>query len=322
MKYVALGNTGLTVSEIGYGGAALGNDYTPIEDDDAEACVRAAVEEYGINFFDFAPVYGREALAERRFGPILKNTGLRDKIVLATKCGDSNIGGYHRDLTREAIRQSVENSLRRMGTDRIELMQVHDLNPREEKIVLDEALPELQRLKEKGLIGAIGLTGMHLETLARTCRAAECVQSVMLFGRYNLIDVSGKDFAAELPRGDELGLINCSVLFMGALTRKRIVERNSTATDWVTKRTPGARQLLEEACRVCDEAGADIGELAVQFGCDCASFDSTVLSMGRTVRLRQNMALLEKPYDRDLAQRVYELLKQGNIIQTMADYEA
>ena len=313
MKYNDLGRTGLRVSRIGYGCAALGNCYGPLEENDAIRCVRRAVDEYGINYFDTSPSYGM--LAETRLGEALSG-GRREKVILATKCGDyirpDGAGGkrYETDFTSKAVREGLEESLRRLRTDRVDVLQIHDVDKAEPQALLEDVIPEMLRLKEQGKTRFLGITGRHLGSLRYLLERSDEIDVVLTFGRYNLMDVSAETALDDLQERRGFALLNCSVLYMGLLTQ-RFLNRQHRFMDYYERRPdfPEKWKGFEKVAAMCREKGVDFGELAYQFGCDCSRFDSTVISAGSTARLEQNMGLLEKPYDRDFALRVSEILR-------------
>jgi L-galactose dehydrogenase/L-glyceraldehyde 3-phosphate reductase len=169
MRYRTFGRTGLEVSEVGFGGAGIGHAWGPTTDEAAIGAVRRAVE-LGITFFDTSPVYGA-GRSEDNLGAGLD--GLRDRVVLATKVRlDSE--DELADM-RTAIRTSVERSLARLGTDRIDILQIHHQVGRERGRYLAVAAPPRHALRltgedclafaeaarpliDEGTVGSLGIT--------------------------------------------------------------------------------------------------------------------------------------------------------------------
>ena len=123
MKYRYLGNSNLKVSAVGLGTWAYGNDtFGKVEDQQSIEAIRAAVQS-GINLIDTAPAYGA-GHAEKVVGKAIK--GIRDKVIIATKCGTHRDGPkYIRDLSPSRIRKEIEDSLRRLDVEQIDLYQIH-----------------------------------------------------------------------------------------------------------------------------------------------------------------------------------------------------
>ena len=153
-----LGRTGLTVTTLGYGamelrgpGAMWGRD---ISDDDATALLNAVLDG-GINYLDTSPDYG---MSEERIGKAI--AGRRDEYVLASKCGcPVGTPGFREHIfTRENIRAAVEQSLKRMQTDRVEVVQFH-ASPAQTVMEENDSVAELEALKSEGKIRFLGMSG-------------------------------------------------------------------------------------------------------------------------------------------------------------------
>ena len=145
-----LGRTGLWLPPLAVGGAGIGGIYGEVSDGEAVGCVNAALE-CGLNYFDTAPAYGH---SERRLGLALRGVP-RDSYMLATKCGTHP--QRRQDYSRDATLWSVENSLRTLGTDYVDLLFVHDPSDMEPILAPGGALDALEELKGQGVIGFIGL---------------------------------------------------------------------------------------------------------------------------------------------------------------------
>ena len=121
MLYRRLGKTELNVSVIGFGASPLGNVFDDCDESEGIRSVHCAID-LGINFFDVAPFYGI-TLAETRLGDALK--GKRNDILLATKCGRYGLRDF--DFSYQRILESADESLKRLKTDYVDLMQLHDI---------------------------------------------------------------------------------------------------------------------------------------------------------------------------------------------------
>lgn len=158
MKYRTLGRTGLEVSEIGFGAWAIGGDkygnsYGPTDDEVSRAAVAKAVD-LGCNFFDTADVYGY-GHSEELLGQVLPSK--RQKILIATKVGgDFTSGKTKINFSKSYIRFAVDESLRRLRTDTIDLYQLH--NPPFEMIRDGDIFSPLEYLRKEGKIRSIGLS--------------------------------------------------------------------------------------------------------------------------------------------------------------------
>jgi len=136
-KYRRLGHTDLEVSVLGFGTSLLGNVFGTIDPAEGRRAIHFAIKR-GINFFDVSPYYGL-TLAESRLGEAL--AGKRDKIVLATKCG--RYGPDRFDFSEKRVAASIDESLKRLGTDYVDLLQVHDVEFGDVQQIIDETIPAI-----------------------------------------------------------------------------------------------------------------------------------------------------------------------------------
>jgi D-threo-aldose 1-dehydrogenase len=170
---------------IGFGSAAIGHLYAPVTDGEAQAALEAAWQS-GIRYFDTAPLYGN-GLAERRLGRFLLGHP-RDEYVLSTKVGrvvDGRAIAGHQppyDYSRAAVRRSLESSMTRLGTDRIDIALVHDPDDHWAQAA-GEAIPELIRLREEGTVRAIGV-GMNQAAMLHRFVIEAVIDCVLVAGRY------------------------------------------------------------------------------------------------------------------------------------------
>ncbi|MFE7617617.1 aldo/keto reductase [Streptomyces sp. NPDC057496] len=209
MRRNRLGNSAVEITELSFGAAAIGNLFTAVDPERAAAVVDAAWDE-GVRYFDTAPHYGL-GLSERRLGEALRDRP-RDAFVLSTKvgrvldplppdavakaAGDGLSEGFavpvtHRrrwDFSADGVRRSIEDSLERLGLDRIDIVYLHDPDDHAGP-AFREAYPELERLRAQGLVGAIGAGMNQTEMLTRFLRDTD-VDVVLCAGRHTLLDQS------------------------------------------------------------------------------------------------------------------------------------
>lgn len=249
MQYTTLGKTGFKVSKLGLGGAPLGGDFGGTTDDEVIAVVHAALDA-GINFIDTAPLYGRGE-SERRIGLALR--GRRDAVILATKAvmrGDAYTYGN--------VMKSVEDSLTRLQTDYVDLIQLHELESTSWEQAVEDVLPAFLKLREQGKVRAFGVNAGALGLLLPFVQAGN-TDTVQTFMRYNLLDHTAKDELLPLARERGVGVINGSVLAMGILADRPApflnknpellakAEDKKRQLDFLRK--PGPKGLIEPAMR-------------------------------------------------------------------------
>ncbi|MBR6605024.1 MAG: aldo/keto reductase, partial [Prevotella sp.] len=194
MKYKELGNTGLKISEIGYGASSLGGVFHSFDEGRGIDSVFAAIDA-GINFIDVSPYYGHYK-AETVLGKALKQIP-RDKYFLSTKVGRYGEDGKNTwDYSAERVTRSVYESMERLNIDFIDIINVHDVEFADLNQIVDETLPALVTLKEKGVVGHVGITDLQLENLKWVIEHTPkgTVESVLNFCHYCLNDDKLVDF--------------------------------------------------------------------------------------------------------------------------------
>ena len=273
-----LGRSGMAVTEISFGGAAIGNLFTAVTDEDARAAVDAAWDG-GVRFFDTAPHYGL-GLSERRLGAALGDRP-RAEYVLSTKVGrllepapstgptagggrdgegfDVSSGLVRRfDFSADGVRRSLEASLGRLGLDRVDIALIHDPDAHGEQ-ALREAYPALARLRAEGVVRAIGVGMNQTEMLTRFVRETD-IDVVLVAGRYTLLDQTAAD--TLLPAALERGV---SVIAAGVFNSGVLAAPTPDATyDYAA--APGS--LISRALRlqeICAQAGVPLRAAAARF---------------------------------------------------------
>lgn len=292
MRYATLGQTGLDVSIIGFGGATLGEEYGPLDAATGRRAVDAAID-HGINYFDVSPYYGR-TLAEERLGEALR--GKRQKVILETK-----VGRYGRaypegfDFSASRVMRSVEESLRRLRTDVIDVFLAHDIEFESRSRILGETLPALRKLKEQGKIRAFGITAYPLELLGQVAEEGE-VEVVLSYCHYDLMNTRLARVLAPLARDLGIGLVNASPLHMGVLTQ-------AGPPAWHPA-PPDVQVAARECVEFCSSRGLDIADLALGFALSSDLVASTLVGMRTEAEVLANVRTLENPPDSALVAEV------------------
>ena len=271
MESITLGNTGLRSSRIGLGTWAIGGwMWGGTDEAQAIATIRTALD-HGINLIDTAPVYGF-GTSESIVGKALSTPALRQQAVIATKAGlEWSSGKPRRDSRPERLRQELEDSLRRLRTDYIDLYQIHWPDP---LVPIGEVAAELARMHQEGKIRAVGVSNFSPRQMD-AFRAAAPLHTVQ--PPYNLFE-RGID-ADVLPYAAGSGL---TVLAYGALCRGllsgRITAQTQFEGDDLRRNDPkfadaGLRARYLEAVRALDTLarerhGRDVLSLAVRWVLD------------------------------------------------------
>jgi 1-deoxyxylulose-5-phosphate synthase len=224
MEYVRLGSSGLKVSRVSLGMMSYGDPDLrawSLRIDDSEPIVRRAVEA-GVTFFDTADVYSTGASEEITGKLLAKLFANRDDYVLATKVhGVMGEGPNDRGLSRKHIMASIDNSLRRLGTDHVDLYQVHRWDPETPVEETLEALHDVVRSGKARYLGASSMFAWQFAKAQYTAAANGWTRYVSMQNHYNLIYREEEREMNPLCRDLGVGLIPWSPLARGMLTGSR-----------------------------------------------------------------------------------------------------
>jgi len=295
----------MRVSNLGFGASSLGGVFHDIREAEGIEAVHVAVDN-GINFIDVSPYYGH-LKAEIVLGKALKEIP-RDKYYLSTKVGRYGRDGKNFwDYSAERVTASVYESMERLNIDYIDLINVHDVEfqgdlPGGLQKVVDETLPALVKLREKGVVGHVGITDLQPENLKWVIEHSEpgTVESVLSFCHYCLNDEMLLDYL-DFFEQQGVGVINASPFSMGLLSQRG-------APDWHP-----APEALKEACRkateYCDRQGYPIDKLAIQYSTALnPRIATTLFSSANPKNVLKNIGYLNEPFDAQLAQKVQEII--------------
>jgi aryl-alcohol dehydrogenase-like predicted oxidoreductase len=318
MKRNRLGRTGVWVTELGFGGASIGNLHQPVDDVQARGAVRAAWDG-GVRYFDTAPHYGL-GLSERRLGAALRDRP-REQYVVSTKVGrllvhntaptgsDLAAGGFavpddlvrQRDYSRDGVLRSLEASLERLRLDRVDIVYVHDAENHLDQ-ALREAVPVLVELREQGVVGAIGAGMNFVAPLLRFVTEAD-VDAVMLAGRWTLADRTGAPLlAACMERG--VSLIAAAPLNSGLLTQP--YPPDDAHFDYEPA-PPDVLGFARRLAAACDEAGTTLPHAAMQFPLQHPAVSSVVVGIRTQDHANSNRDWIMEPVPAALWDRLATL---------------
>lgn len=276
MRTRTVGRTAVAVTELGFGGASLGNLYRTTDEVVGRAAVAAAYEA-GIRYFDTAPHYGL-GLSEQRLGRALADLP-REEYVVSTKVGralepnpsptgsDLAAGGFdvpddfvrRWDFSAEGVRRSLDQSRERLGLDRIDVVYVHDPDAHVDETIA-EAIPALTELRDQGVIGAVGVGMNQWQAPLRFVRETD-IDVVMLAGRWTLVDRSAGDLLDECAaRG--VSVVAAAPFNSGLLARPR---PPADATFDYERAPENLLRRVHELADTCERWGATLPDAAVQF---------------------------------------------------------
>jgi L-galactose dehydrogenase len=292
MRYRPLGKTGISVSVIGFGAAPLGNVFADVPATGDAELIGQAVDA-GINFFDVSPYYGL-GLAEERLGIAL--APYRQKVVLATKCG--RYGADQFDFSAKTITLRLEESLRRLRTDAVDLLQAHDVEFGDIDQVINETLPALDKLKQQGKARCIGITGYWPGFLARIA-SRYSVDTILNYCHSNKF-CDDMDQALEQAAAEGCGLINASPLHMGLLGGGPI-------PDWHPA-PPPVRTAAAQVVAACRKRNVDTATLAIWTCLQNPTAASTLVGLANESQLESSCAALTLQPDEELLREIEQII--------------
>jgi D-threo-aldose 1-dehydrogenase len=291
---------GLDVTAIGLGTAPLGGLFAPVSDEDAEATIERAWS-LGVRFFDTAPLYGFGS-AERRLGGFLRQQK-RDSFAISTKVGrllrsataapeddhykETPAERPQFDFSYDGVMRSVEESLARLGLDRVDVLLVHDPDDHYENAAAG-AFRALQRLRADGTVKAIGAGMNQSEMLVRFAEAAP-VDCFLLAGRYTLLDQGALTSLFPICRAKSIGII------LGGIYNSGVLANPGAGAKFNYEDANAAlvarAQELEALCR---KHGTELKAAAVQF-CMTHPAVTVALQGARTAaEVSDNIAMTER----------------------------
>jgi len=292
--------TGVEVSRLSLGTAALGGLYTSVSDADCTDTVLTAIDN-GINFIDTAPHYGK-GTSEVRIGNALAGRD-RSTFVISTKIGrllvpsTTDIDDFFMDadntverkfdFSASGVRQSLEGSLERLGIDSVEILFIHDPDANADEAIL-EAYPELDRMRSEGIIKAIGVGMNQCETPTRVIKETD-IDMVLIAGRYSLLDQ--KALEGLLPTALER---NVDIIAAGVFNSGILANPVKGATyDYV----PASDELLAKAVRireVLDGHKVSLTSAALQFPLRHPAVKSVLVGCRSAAEVETNIAEFDK----------------------------
>lgn len=307
MSLRPLGRTGLTVSEVCVGTSALGSfpaQYGYEVDEDTAVATIQRVFEGPFTFIDTSNEYGGGASEERIGRAIAAAGGIPEGFVVATKVDP--IPGTT-DFSGDRVRRSVEESLERLGLDRLQLVYLHD----PEKITFEEGvakggpLEALIELRDQGVIEYLGVAGGPIDLELRYLET-DAFDAVISHNRFTLVEQTAEPLLDEAARRG-VGFVNAAPFGGGMLVKgPRAVPRYCYAP--VGQATLDRVQRMES---LCEQYGVPLAAAALQFSVRDERVASTIVGMSQPSRVEETVRLLETPIPEELWAELLPLAAVG-----------
>lgn len=299
-----IGKTGMFVGPLSFGASSLGGVFRSVKETDAIRAVHEAVDG-GMNFIDVSPYYGHYK-AETVLGKALREID-RDRYYLSTKVGRYGKDGVNTwDYSAKRAKESVYESMERLGIDHIDLINVHDIEfqaalPGGLQKIVDETLPALVELRNEGVVSHVGITDLQIENLQWVIeRVPEgTVESVLNFCHYCLNDDKIADYF-DFFESHDVGIINASPLSMGLLSERGV-------PDW----HPAPKALVEacqKAVQHCKAKVTPIEKLAIQYSVSNPRIATTLFSSANPENVKRNLEWSREAIDWQLVEEVKDII--------------
>jgi aryl-alcohol dehydrogenase-like predicted oxidoreductase len=299
MQYVKLGSTGLDVSRVclgcmSYGIPDRGNHEWTLDEEQSRPLIRQAVEA-GITFFDTANVYS-DGTSEEIVGRALADFARRDEIVIATKVhGAMRPGPNGRGLSRKAVMTEIDNSLRRLGTDYVDLYQIHRWDP---ATPIEETMEALHDVVKAGKARYIGASSMYAWQFAKAQHTAErhgWTRFATMQNHYNLLYREEEREMLPLCADQGVGVLPWSPLARGRLTRDWGADTTRSRTDEFGKNLypEGDREIVETVGRIAAERGVSRAQVALAWLLSRSTVTAPIVGATKERHLEDAVAALD-----------------------------
>ena len=337
-----IGNTNIEVSELGFGCAPLGGWPVAVSDQDANLSLETAWSK-GIRYFDTAPLYG-SGMSEKRLGNFLQKQK-REDFVISTKVGrlivdtkkskavEKFIGSPQDkdsefNFTYDGAMQSIEDSLTRLGLDKIDILYLHDPDnhPDHFEEAKKGAVKAMIQLRDEGVVKAIGC-GMNQNEMLIEFAKEGCFDCFLLAGRYTLIDQTSLDELIPVCQKNNISLVLGGVFNSGILIdpspntyfdySKLDNNWNKNLTESLVRKPKNfetAEYWLQKAYKLrdaCNKFSLELKQAAIQFPYDNSIVSSCLLGMTSSTQVNENIELYNKKIDKEF----WEYLKENNLIR-------
>ncbi len=305
------------LGRLGFGGAGIGNLYTAVPDGEALATILAAWDA-GVRYFDTAPHYGL-GLSEQRLGAVLRDKPRAD-FVISTKvgrrlepqdaAGRRDDGGFdvpadavrRWDFSEKGIRQSLEDSLERLGLDRVDIAYLHDPDVFDLDAGIRQALPVLEKLRGEGVVNAIGV-GTNSAEAALACVDGADLDLVMLAGRYTLLEQPGVPLLERcVARGT--GVVAVGAFNSGLLARPEVPD---TAHYNYGQAPPALLERARALAALCRDFGVELPTAALHFPLRHPAVVNVTVGARSPEQAAENAARMDAVVPEELWEAVAEL---------------
>jgi aryl-alcohol dehydrogenase-like predicted oxidoreductase len=294
MIYRPLGRTGLNLSWMSYGASSLGQEFRPVDVNEAIRSVHVALD-LGMNFIDSSPYYGR-GMSECLLGVALRQVP-RERYYLGTKLG--RYAPAHFDFSARRVVESVDVSLERMGVDYLDVILCHDIEFVPMQQIVDETLPALRRLRDQGKVRFIGVSGYPMNIFRYVLDRTD-LDVILSYNHYTLQNTMLGELVPYL-KAKGVGIMNAAPFSARLLT-------NASLPRW-HKAPEHVRAICRQAADHCSGRGVDIAQLALQYSLANEDMATCVVGSANPDNVRKWVEWAGTPIDQELLAEVLQILR-------------
>ena len=295
METRKLGNTDLQLPVVGFGASSLGQEFRPIQLDEAMKSVHVSLE-CGMNLIDTSPFYGR-GMSEVLLGMALRDVP-RENYILCTKLGRYHL--QHFDFSAKRVAESVDVSLHRLGIDHLDMALCHHIEFVPMQKIVDETIPALKKAQQEGKVRYIGFSGYPQKIFKFIIDQID-VDCVLSYNQYTLQNTRFADETVPYLKEKGVGIMNAGPFSARLLT-------NAPLPDWL-KEPESVKQAARKAAAVCEAKGVDIAKLALQFSIENPNMTTTIAGSANPNNIRKWAEWAAKPIDEALLKSVLAIFE-------------
>ncbi|MAE27093.1 MAG: aldo/keto reductase [Pedosphaera sp.] len=295
MQTRQLGKTDLQLPIVSFGASSLGQEFRPVQLDEALRSVHVALE-HGMNLIDTSPFYGR-GMSEVLLGLALRDVP-RESYLLCTKLGRYDLD--HFDFSARRVKESVDVSLHRLGTDHLDIALCHDIEFVPMQQIVDETLPALKEVQKQGKVRYIGFSGYPQKIFKFIIDQID-VDCVLSYNQYTLQNTRFMDETVPYLQSKGVGVMNAGPFSARLLT-------DAPLPAWL-KEPESVKEAARNVSLLCRERGSDIAKCALQFSIANPAITTTIAGSANPENIRKWAQWAAEPIDAALLEEILHLFQ-------------
>ena len=295
MQTRQLGKTDLQLPIVSFGASSLGQEFRPVQLDEALRSVHVALE-HGMNLIDTSPFYGR-GMSEVLLGLALRDVP-RESYLLCTKLGRYDLD--HFDFSARRVKESVDVSLHRLGTDHLDIALCHDIEFVPMQQIVDETLPALKEVQKQGKVRYIGFSGYPQKIFKFIIDQID-VDCVLSYNQYTLQNTRFMDETVPYLQSKGVGVMNAGPFSARLLT-------DAPLPAWL-KEPESVKEAARNVSLLCRERGSDIAKCALQFSIANPAIATTIAGSANPENIRKWAQWAAEPIDEALLEEILHLFQ-------------